>query len=52
VLTTRTCIKPVNLIKNFFAKLKQYRALAMRYDNYATNFLGAIYLAASVISLL
>ncbi|MBD2080933.1 IS5/IS1182 family transposase, partial [Leptolyngbya sp. FACHB-17] len=29
--------------------LKQYRAIASRYDNRAINFLGAIYLAASVI---
>ncbi|MDZ8223568.1 IS5 family transposase [Nostoc sp. ChiVER01] len=38
-----------HLIENFFAKLKQYRAIATRYDKRATNFLGAIYLAASVI---
>ncbi len=37
------------LIENFFAKLKQYRAIATRYDKTACNFLGAIYLAASVI---
>lgn len=38
-----------HLIENFFARLKQYRALATRYDKRARNFLGAIYLAASVI---
>lgn len=38
-----------HLIENFFAKLKQYRAIATRYDKRAHNFLGAIYLAASVI---
>ena len=38
-----------HLIENFFAKLKQYRAIATRYDKTACNFLGAIYLAASVI---
>ena len=38
-----------HLIENFFAKLKQYRAIATRYDKRAVNFLGAIYLAASVI---
>lgn len=38
-------------IENFFAKLKQYRVMATRYDKRATNFLGAIYLAASVIRL-
>lgn len=41
--------KARHLIENFFAKLKQYRALATRYDKRAINFLGAIYLAASVI---
>lgn len=38
-----------HLIENFFAKLKQYRAIATRYDKTARNFLGAIHLAASVI---
>ena len=38
-----------HLIENFFAKLKQFRAIATRYDKRATNFLGAIHLAASVI---
>ncbi|MGI4775805.1 MAG: transposase [Janthinobacterium lividum] len=32
-----------HLIENFFAKLKQYRAIATRYDKTATNFLGAIH---------
>ena len=40
-----------HLIENFFAKLKQYRALATRYDKRAISFLGALYLAASVILL-
>ena len=40
-----------HLIENFFAKLKQYWALATRYDKRAVSFLGAIYLAASVILL-
>lgn len=40
-----------HLIENFFARLKQYRAIATRYDKRAHNFLGAIYLAAAVISL-
>ena len=35
-----------NDIENFFARLKQYRALATRYDKRAVSFLGAIYLAA------
>jgi len=38
-----------HLIENFFARLKQYRAIATRYDKHAVNFLAAIYLAASVI---
>ena len=41
--------KARHLIENFFAKLKQYRAIATRYDKTARNFLGAIYLAASVV---
>ena len=38
-----------HLIENFFARLKQYRAIATRYDKLAVNFLGAIHLAAAVI---
>lgn len=38
-----------HLIENCFAKLKQYRAIATRYDKTARNFLGAIYLAASLV---
>jgi transposase len=38
-----------HLIENFFAELKQYRAIATRYDKTARNFLAAIYMAASVI---
>lgn len=41
--------KARHLIENFFAKLKQYRAIATRYDKRGRNFLGAIYLAATVI---
>lgn len=41
--------KARHLIENFFAKLKQYRAIATRYDKLAESFLGAIYLAATVI---
>jgi transposase len=41
-----------HLIENFFAKLKQYRALATRYDKTARNFLAAIHLAAVVIWLI
>ena len=38
-----------HLIENFFAKLKQYRAIATRYDKRKINFLGGIYLAAIAI---
>lgn len=38
-----------HLIENFFAKLKQYRGIATRYDKTSRNFLGAVYLAASII---
>ena len=41
--------KARHLIENFFAKLKQYRAIATRYDKTSQNFLGAIYLASTVI---
>jgi transposase len=40
-----------HLIENFFARLKQFRAIATRYDKTARNFLGAIHLAATVICL-
>ena len=43
--------KARHLIENFFAQLKQYRALATRYDKRAVSFLGAIHLAAAVILL-
>ena len=36
-------------IENFFAKLKQYRAIATHYDKIVQNFLGAIYMASIVI---
>lgn len=40
--------KARHLIENFFAKLKQHRAIATRYDKRAVHFLGAIHLAAVV----
>jgi transposase len=45
----RDLYKARHLIENFFAKLKQYRAIATRYDKRAVHFLGAIHLAAAVI---
>ncbi|MEC5215058.1 hypothetical protein RCH06_003635, partial [Polaromonas sp. CG_9.5] len=41
--------KARHLIENFFARLKQYRAIATRYDKTARNFLGATHLAAAVV---
>jgi transposase len=41
--------KARHLIENFFAKLKQYRAIATRYDKRARNFLAAVHLASAVI---
>ena len=41
--------KARHLMENFFCKLKQYRAIATRYDKTARNFLASIYLAAAVI---
>ena len=48
----RHLYKARHLIENFFAKLKQFRAIATRYDKTAKNFLGAIHLAAAVIWLI
>ena len=45
----RDLYKARHLIENFFAKLKQYRAIATRYDKRAVHFLAAIHLAAAVI---
>ena len=45
----RELYKARHLIEKFFCKLKQYRAIATRYDKTATNFLAAIYLASAVI---
>ena len=45
----RDLYKARHLIENFFAKLKQFRAIATRYDKRATNFLAAIHMAASII---
>ena len=45
----RDLYKARHLIENFFARLKQYRAIATRYDKTARNFLGAIHLVASMV---
>jgi transposase len=41
--------KARHLIENFFAKIKQFRAIATRYDKRAINFLAGIYLASTII---
>jgi transposase len=47
----RETYKARHLIENFFAKLKQFRAIATRYDKTARNFLAAVHLVASAILL-
>lgn len=41
--------KARHLVENFFARLKQYRCIATRYDKTACAFLGAIHLAAAIV---
>jgi transposase len=38
-----------HLIENFFAKIKQFRAIATRYEKTARNFLAAVQLVASIV---
>lgn len=45
----RDLYKARHLIENFFARLKQFRAIATRYDKIARNFLAAVHLAAAVV---
>jgi len=45
----RDLYKARHLIENFFAKLKQFRAIATRYDKTDRNFLGAVHLVAATI---
>ncbi len=45
----RDLYKARSLIEIFFCKLKQFRAIATRYDKTARNFLSAVHLAAAVI---
>lgn len=45
---TDICTNAGYLVENFFAKIKQYRAIAMCYDKRACNFLRAILLVAAV----
>jgi transposase len=41
----RELYKARHLIENFFARIKQFRAIATRYENTARNFLAAIQLS-------
>ena len=41
--------KARHLIENFFAKLKQFRAIATRYDKLAANFAAAVAIATIVL---
>lgn len=45
----RSLFKARHLIENFFCKLKQFRAIATRYDKRAINFLAGVYVAAIFI---
>ena len=45
----RHLYKERHLVEHFFARLKQYRAIATRDDKTARNFLGSIHLAASMV---
>ena len=41
--------KARHLIENFFCRIKQFRAIATRYDKTARNFLAAVQLVAAII---
>ena len=45
---SKTLYKGRNAVERMFGRFKDYRRIATRYDKLATNFLGAIYLAAAV----
>jgi transposase len=45
----RDLYKERHLIENFFCRLKQFRAVATRYDKRAVNFLAGIYAASILI---
>lgn len=46
-----TLYRERNLVERFFNKIKQYRAIATRYDKLARNFLAAVHLVAAIILL-
>jgi transposase len=45
----KTLYQARHRIENFFCHLKQFRAIATRYDKTARNFLAAVYLAAVTV---
>lgn len=47
----RDLYKERHLIENFFCRLKQFRAIATRYDKRAVNFLAGVYAASCLILL-
>ena len=49
----KSCFSPVlyrarNAVERMFCRLKDYRRIATRYDKLGANFLGAVYIVASV----
>ena len=47
----RELYKERNAVERFFAKLKQFRRVATRYEKEAVNYLGMVYIAATRISI-
>lgn len=47
----RHLYKERNVVERFFARVKQYRRVATRYDKKAANFLGFVWLASIAIML-
>lgn len=45
----RHTYKERHLVENFYAKIKQFRAIATRYDKTVRNFLAAVFLVACVV---
>jgi transposase len=41
--------KKRHLIENFFSRLKDFRAIATRYEKTGRNFLAGVYLAAAIL---
>ena len=45
----RSALRDDQLIENFFAKLKQFQATAIRHDKTVRNFLGEVHHAATLV---